>query len=87
MKILVNPALGALGAMGCVAGAMFAWTIYVVNREDLRDYDALGLAAIALVVCALPIATDAASVWVLLGGAIAGLLSGFALTRISPRDA
>ncbi|MBJ7353509.1 MAG: rhomboid family intramembrane serine protease [Thermoleophilaceae bacterium] len=85
LKMLIDPSHFALGAMGCVAGALFAWTIYVVNREDLRDYDALGLAAIALVVCALPIATDAASVWVLLGGALAGLLSGFALTRISPR--
>jgi membrane associated rhomboid family serine protease len=87
MKALADPSHAALGAMGCVAGAMFAWTIYVVNREDLRDYDALGLAAMALVVCALPIATDSASVWVLLGGALAGLLSGFALTRLSPRDA
>jgi membrane associated rhomboid family serine protease len=86
MKMLADPSNFAYGAMGCVAGALFAWTIFVVNREDLRDYDALGLAAIALVVCALPIATDAASVWVLLGGALAGLLSGFALTRISPRN-
>ncbi|MGK2878960.1 MAG: rhomboid family intramembrane serine protease [Solirubrobacterales bacterium] len=86
MKALADPAHAALGAMGCVAGAMFAWTIYVVNKEDLRDHDALGLAAMALVVCALPIATDSASVWVLLGGALAGLISGFVLTRLSPRD-
>ena len=59
----------------------------MVNKEDLRDYDALGLAAMALVVCALPIATDSASVWVLLGGALAGLVAGFVLTRLSPRDA
>lgn len=85
MKALADPSHAALGAMGCVAGAMFAWTIYVVNREDLRDYDAFGLAAMALVVCALPIATNSASVWVLLGGALAGLISGFALTRLSPR--
>jgi hypothetical protein len=71
--------------MGCVAGALFAWTVYVVNKEDLRDYDGLGLAAIAFVVCALPLATDAASVWMLMGGAIAGLIFGFVLTRLPAR--
>jgi membrane associated rhomboid family serine protease len=85
LKVLVDPTHGALGAMACVAGALFAWTLYVVNKEDLRDYDGLGLAAIAFVVCALPLATDAASVWMLMGGAIAGLIFGFVLTRLPAR--
>lgn len=87
MKALADPAHGALGAMGCVAGALLAWTVYVVNREDLRDYDALGLAAVGFVICALPIATATASVWMLLGGTLAGLVFGFVLTRLPSRGA
>jgi membrane associated rhomboid family serine protease len=86
MKALADPAHGALGAMGCVAGALLAWTVYVVNREDLRDYDALGLAAAGLVICVLPLATATASVWMLLGGALAGLIFGFVLTRLPARE-
>lgn len=83
-KALLDPDRPALGALGCAAGALVAWTIYVANREDLRDYDALGLAAVAFVVCALPIATTA-SVFVLLGGMIGGLIAGAVLMQLKPR--
>jgi len=69
----------AFGAIGCTAGALFAWTVYVVNREDLRDFDVIGLAAAGFVICALPVATDSASVWMLLGGTLSGIVFGLAL--------
>jgi membrane associated rhomboid family serine protease len=86
LKVLIDPNHAGFGAMGCVAGALFAWTVYVVNKEDLRDYDGLGLAAIAFVICALPLATDSASVWMLMGGALAGLVVGGVLTRLPARE-
>jgi membrane associated rhomboid family serine protease len=73
------------GAYAVAVGSLLAWTVVVVNREDLRDFDSLGLAAFAFVLCALPVATDVASIWTLLGGIVGGLLCGFALTRFRQR--
>lgn len=84
-KALLDPDRPALGSLGCAAGALVAWTIYVANREDLRDYDALGLAAVAFVICALPLATSA-SVFVLLGGMIGGVIAGGILMQLKPRN-
>jgi hypothetical protein len=73
------------GAYAAATGAFIAWTIVVVKNEDLRDYDALGIAAIAFVLCALPIATPAASVWSLIGGIVGGLICGGVLSRLRAR--
>lgn len=72
----------SFGAYGVAVGALLAWTIQVVNREDLRDFDAIGLAAISFVLCALPIATDMASIWTLLGGIVGGAACGALLTAL-----
>jgi membrane associated rhomboid family serine protease len=84
-EALVATVAVSFGAYAIAVGSLLAWTIVVVNREDLRDFDALGLAAFAFVLCALPIATDDASIWTLVGGIIAGLLTGAALTRLKQR--
>lgn len=73
------------GAYGAAACAFVAWVIVVVQQEDLRDKDTLGLAAVAAVLCALPIATEAASVWTLVGGVIAGGICGAVLARVEAK--
>ncbi|HET7778609.1 MAG TPA: rhomboid family intramembrane serine protease [Rudaea sp.] len=75
----------SFGAYAIAVGFVLAWTIVVVNREDLRDYDTLGLAAFGFVLCLLPIATDEARIWTLLGGIIGGLICGAVLTRVRQR--
>lgn len=82
---LIAPAPLSYGAYAAASGTFLAWTLVVVNREDLRDHDALGIAAIAFVLCALPLATSAASVWSLIGGIVGGLLCGAVLTRLPQR--
>ncbi|MBI4897748.1 MAG: rhomboid family intramembrane serine protease [Actinobacteria bacterium] len=81
MEHLVSPAPLTNGAIGIAAGMMAAWLTVVLKREDLRDYDHLGLAAVSVVLLALPLATDEASIWTIVGGLAAGALSGFALAR------
>lgn len=73
------------GAYGAAACAFVAWVIVVVQQEDLRDHDTLGLAAVAAVMCALPIATESASVWTLIGGVIAGGICGAVLSRVEAK--
>lgn len=75
----------SFGAYACAVGAVIAWTIVVVRQEDLRDYDAMGLAAIGFVLCALPLATDSARLWPLVGGIIGGALCGLVLSRLPAR--
>lgn len=84
-EALVAPVPVTFGAYAAAVGAVLAWTIVVAESEDLRDYDTIGLAAVAFVLCVLPIATDAARVSTLVGGIIGGLICGFALSRIAPR--
>lgn len=73
------------GAYAPAVGAVLAWTMVIVRQEDLRDYDTLGLAAVGFVLCALPLATDAARLWPLVGGIIGGLICGAVLSRMSAR--
>lgn len=73
------------GAYACAAGAFVAWTIVVSRTEDLRDHDTIGIAAIAFLLCALPIATAAASVWSLIGGIVGGAICGAVLSRLPSR--
>jgi membrane associated rhomboid family serine protease len=64
------------GAYAIAVGAVLSWTLLVSRSEDLSDYDTLGLAAVALVLCALPIVTKDVRLAQLVGGVIGGLLSG-----------
>jgi membrane associated rhomboid family serine protease len=73
------------GAYAVAVGTFLAWTIVVVRTEDLRDHDTLGIAAVAFVLCALPLATTAAGVWSLLGGIVGGVLCGTALSHAPGR--
>lgn len=74
------------GAIGVAVGMFAAWLVIVLQREDLRDYDAIGLGAIAAVLLAMPLATNEASVWTLFGGLIGGLICGWLLSRFEPRS-
>lgn len=73
------------GAYGAAACAFVTWMIVVMRQEDLRDHDSLGLGAVAAVLCALPIATAAASVWTLIGGIAAGAICGAVLSRLESK--
>lgn len=84
-EALIAAAPLSFGAYAAATGAFLAWTMVIVTREDLRDHDALGIGAIAFVLCALPLATSAASVWSLIGGIVGGLLCGAVLTRLAQR--
>lgn len=75
----------SFGAYAIAVGSLLAWTLVVVNREDLRDFDSLGLAAFGFVLCALPLATDVARIWTLVGGIIGGLICGAVLMRLRQR--
>lgn len=74
------------GSIGVAVGMFAAWLVIVLQREDLRDYDAIGLGAMAAVLLAMPIASDEASVWTLFGGLIGGLVCGWVLSRFEPRS-
>lgn len=74
------------GAIGIAVGMFAAWLVIVLQREDLRDYDAIGLGAMAAVLLAMPIASNEASVWTLFGGLIGGLICGWVLSRFEPRS-
>lgn len=84
-EALVAPVPVSFGAYACAVGAVLAWTIVVYAREDLRDHDTLGLATVAFVICALPLATDAARVSALVGGIVGGLVCGLLLTQLRQR--
>ncbi|MFT4050006.1 MAG: zinc-ribbon domain-containing protein [Solirubrobacterales bacterium] len=73
------------GAYAIAVGFVIAWTIVVVNTDDLRDHDTLGLGAVGFVLCLLPLATDAARISTLLGGIVAGILAGAVLSRVRQR--
>lgn len=73
------------GAIAIAVGMFTAWMIVVVSDEDLRDYDAIGLGAVAAVLMAMPLATDEASVWTLFGGLVGGLICGAVLTKLPAR--
>lgn len=82
---LLAPVPFTNGAFGVAAGMMTAWLIVVVTREDPRDYDTIGLVAVGAVLLGLPLATNEASVWTLVGGIAGGALCGAALMRAPAR--
>lgn len=73
------------GAYAAAVGTVLAWTIVVVRSEDPAQIDRYALAAVALVLCALPLASSDARLGMLLGGVCGGLLGGFALTLLPRR--
>jgi membrane associated rhomboid family serine protease/DNA-directed RNA polymerase subunit RPC12/RpoP len=84
-EYLIAPVPFTNGALAVAVGLMTAWLIVVVTREDLRDYDGIGLGAVGAVLLALPIVTNEASVWTLVGGLIGGALVGSVLMRVRAR--
>lgn len=73
---LAPDTLVANGALAVAVGMMTAWLIHVLQREDLRDYDPFGLVAVSAVLFAMPLVSDEASVWMILGGLAGGALCG-----------
>lgn len=69
------------GAIGIAAGTMTAWLAFVLLREDLRDHDTYALVATSVVLLAMPLATDEASVWTIIGGVATGAACGLVLAR------
>ncbi|MFY9487204.1 MAG: rhomboid family intramembrane serine protease, partial [Solirubrobacterales bacterium] len=86
MEDLIATAPFTSGAIGIAVGFMAAWLIYVLTREDLRDHDSYGLIAVSVVLLAMPIATDEASIWTIVGGLIAGAVSGLMLMQFRAAD-
>lgn len=84
-EALLAQAAITFGAYAVATGLALAWTVVVVRLEDLRDHDVLGLAAVSFVLCLLPLATDAARIWTLIGGIVGGLLCGAVLTLLPRR--
>jgi membrane associated rhomboid family serine protease len=84
-EYLIAPVPFTNGALAVAVGLMTAWLLVVVTREDLRDYDGIGLGAIGAVLLALPIVTNEASVWTLVGGLVGGAIVGAVLIRLPAR--
>lgn len=64
------------GAYAAAVGAVLAWTLVVSRGQELAEHDTLGLAAVAFVLCALPIVTTDVRLAQLIGGVVGGLLCG-----------
>jgi membrane associated rhomboid family serine protease len=74
----------ALGGNGAALGLIAAWLVrdFRDRREGYdTESDLLGVAVIAAVVAAMPLLDETADVWVAVGGAALGGLSGLALPR------
>ncbi|MFY9264934.1 MAG: rhomboid family intramembrane serine protease [Solirubrobacterales bacterium] len=84
---LLAPTAFTNGAIGVAVGLMAAWLVFVLLREDLRDSDSYGLIAVSVVLLAMPLATDEASVWTIVGGLIAGGVGGLMLAQFRADDA
>ncbi|MBI5309947.1 MAG: rhomboid family intramembrane serine protease [Actinobacteria bacterium] len=77
--LMAPDTLIANGSIAISVGMMAAWLVHVLQREDLRDYDPYGLIAVSAVLFAMPLVTDEASVWMIVGGLIGGTFCGFVL--------
>jgi membrane associated rhomboid family serine protease len=85
-EALIAPVPLTFGAYAVAAGAVLAWTIAVAGREGLQGHDPIGLAAVAFVLCMLPLATAAARPASLVGGVVGGLACGLVLARLPERS-
>ncbi len=77
-----------LGGNGAALALLAAWSLPLVlarRRGDEDEADLLGTAVIAAVVFLMPVVADFMSVVAGLTGALAGILAGLALARVSPR--
>lgn len=74
--LLAPNTLVANGSIAIAVGMMAAWLIYVLQREDLRDYDPYGLVAVSAVLFAMPLVSEEASVWMIIGGLAGGSVCG-----------
>ncbi|HEV3230271.1 MAG TPA: rhomboid family intramembrane serine protease [Solirubrobacteraceae bacterium] len=78
----------AFGGNGAALGLLCAWAVPdLMARIRGTDYegDLLGVGVIAAALALIPLARDEASALAGLGGAVAGLLAGLVLARLSPR--
>lgn len=87
LEHLVAPVPLTNGAIGIAAGLMTAWLTFVLLREDLRDHDTYALVATSVVLLAMPLATDEASVWTIIGGVACGAVCGLVLGHFRDADA
>lgn len=76
----------ANGSIAIAVGMMAAWLVHVLQREDLRDYDPYGLVAVSAVLFAMPLVSEEASVWMIVGGLISGVICGALLLLRTARD-
>ncbi|HEX8104704.1 MAG TPA: rhomboid family intramembrane serine protease [Solirubrobacteraceae bacterium] len=78
----------ALGGNGAALALLCAWVVPELlarRRHEETEADLLGVAAIAALLLALPLATEQASGWAGLAGAVVGLVLGLALSRVRRR--
>jgi membrane associated rhomboid family serine protease len=79
--------LVAAGGNGMALGALCAWT--VIRDRDARatagdDYDVIGVVVVGVVLLALPLVEDSASVVAGIAGGLVGAAAGFAAARANP---
>jgi membrane associated rhomboid family serine protease len=77
----------AYGANGAALGLLCAWAVPdLIARVRQTEYegDLLGVAVAAVALALIPLARTEASPLAGLGGALAGLVAGLALVRLSP---
>jgi membrane associated rhomboid family serine protease len=88
LEIAMQSSPVALGANGAALGLLCAWAVPdLLDRLRGVDYDGdlLAVAVAAAALALIPLARTEASPWAGLGGALAGLLAGLVLARLSPR--
>jgi uncharacterized membrane protein SpoIIM required for sporulation len=80
----------AAGGNGMALGALCAWTVlrHGEARADAGDdYDAIGVAVIAVVLLALPLVETYASIVAAVAGGLVGAAAGWAAARATRPDA
>jgi membrane associated rhomboid family serine protease len=86
VEMAVEPAPFAFGANGLGLGLLCAWAVpdlLAWRRDEDWEGDLLGTAVIAAVLLLMPLAVDGASALAGVTGAVAGLLVGLPLARVS----
>jgi membrane associated rhomboid family serine protease len=77
----------AAGGNGMALGALGAWTV-IRDREARAtagdDYDVIGVVVVGVVLLALPLVEDSASVVAGIAGGLVGAAAGFAAARANP---
>jgi membrane associated rhomboid family serine protease len=84
LVLLADPNAFATGGNGIALALLAAWTVrdlQASRRGEEIDSDLLGVAAIAVVLALIPAAVEEAHPLAGVGGLVAGLILGFALSR------